>query len=354
MTGHDVRSGGVALVVATALLAGWWFLAASPAGAMHAYLAAWLLAAAFPLGALPWVMLIDLAGEPRWTAGLAKPLRRMLCAAPAAGLLLVPILVMPLAMFHRTAGAFASPFAHWWLAPTPYVVRSVVYFLIWSALSMIFARPPEPARSARRRGVAAAGLGVHLVIVTLAAVDWVMLTESGFSSTIFGLLFLSSQMLIALSAAVLLAGEAWRRQAGGQIAALLVLACAVWLFIAFIQYLVIWSADRPDQAVWYLHRDADAGTTVEWIGFLGGFVVPVAILGVAGWRRRPGAVAIVALLLLVVHWLGTFWLVTPSFRHHFGLAGTELSGSLALTGVLLAVLLLGGAARRRFTAPGHE
>jgi hypothetical protein len=347
MTDARFRFGAAALLLGVVLLLGWWFLAASPAAAMHAYLAAWLVAAALPLGALPWVMAIDLVGTPLWTAGVVVPLRRMLWLLPVAGLLLIPILAAHGAVF--PASRLPSAFGRSWMAPTPSIVRSVVYFIIWCGLGLIFATPPR-AGSHGRRGLAVIGLAVHLPLITLAAIDWAMATEAGWSSPIFGLLFLSSQMLLALAAAILLAGAEWRLQAGAPMVVLLLTGCAVWLFLQFIQFLVIWSADLPNQVTWYIHRDADAGITVEWIGFLGGFMIPAAALGAMGWYRRPGVIAGIAALLLVVQALEMLWLVTPSYRHHFGLGGTEVAGSIGLVAVLLACAMLGNAIRNRHGA----
>ena len=346
MTARALRPAAGLLLLGAILLIGWWLFAASPSGAMHGYLAAWLVAAALPLGALPCVLLFDLVGIPIGTSGLAIELRRMLWLMPLAGLLLIPVLAAHGSEFpHAT---LPSEFGRWWLAPAPMIVRSVGYFVIWSVFALAFATPPRVADG--RRGLALAGLALHLPLITLAAVDWAMATEAGWSSGLFGLLFLSSQMVFALAAAVLLAGGPWRRAAGSAAATLLLIASAVWLFLQFMQFLVMWSADRPDQVIWYIHRDADAGRTIEWIGFIGGFVLPGALLAALGWHRRPGVTAGVAALLLIVHGLEMFWLVTPSYRHHFGLGGTEICGSFGLVAVLLACAPLRDALRPRQAA----
>ncbi len=204
--------------------------------AMPSYLATWLFWASVPIGALPILMLLDLAG-PGTDFGLAPTLRGLLWLVPLAAVLMIPVLLLPHSLFGWSMGrGFDTPFGGAWMSHSAFIARSIVYFVIWSVLALAFLRPPSPAREGGRRGVAAIGLFVHLFTVTLASVDWAMATEPNWISPEFGLIVLAAQATIAVSVAVLLAGNVWRQTNPDFAATILLTAAGMWIFLHFMQY----------------------------------------------------------------------------------------------------------------------
>lgn len=304
--------------------------------AMPSYLAAWLFIEALPFGALPLVMVADLLGMEERSRPqaliFAAPLRRQLLLAPLAALLAIPMLfrVHPL-FFHGEH--LATPLARAWMAPAHYIIRVVIYLIVWTVMALFFALPPTP-RHPRSRGLTVLGLLLHFVIGSFAAVDFAMAVEPKWSSGDFGLLFIASQSVIALSFAMLRQGRAWMPVTRQAMVLLGLVGC--WMFLQYTQFLPIWSANMPAEAVWYLHRDADGGHTIEWIGFIGGFVLPLLILPL----RRYGGIAAIAALLLVVQALGMLWLITPSFRAKFALLGIDIAEFIGLLGIVIGISLI--------------
>jgi hypothetical protein len=327
-------------------LAGAALLLASPvlslltgARVMPSYLADWLFWSSLPLGALPVVMLLDLAG-PGPGFGLEPALRRQLLLMPGAALLLIPILVRPGVLFGWAMGhGFTTPFGHAWMNHGAFIVRSVVYFALWIILALIFRKPPAPGAVARRQGIAAIGLFAYALTATLAAVDWAMTVEPNWSSPEFGMLLISTEAAIAVSAALLLAGTASRQAAREEAAAFLLAAAAVWVFLQFIQYLVIWSADKPSDIAWYLHRAGSGSEVVVWFGFIGGFIIPFFTLLSPRLRRHPVTLPANAILMLCVQALGTLWLITPSLRQRFMISAMDVLELAGLGGVMLGACL---------------
>lgn len=305
--------------------------------AAHGYFAAWLIAVSLPLGALPVLMIMDLAGA-RETAARAA-LRLLLGALPVLALLLVPVLLDLRAVFpwptnSLLARASAEPLkglaVHWYL-PGFFGLRSVVYLVIWVALSLFFVRaaPPSP----RHRAVAGIGLGLHLVVGTLAAFDWWMSLDQAFLSSVYGLLVIVSQAALAMIAAALIGivTEADLRLERPFVLALLTVLCAA-AFLQFSQYLVIWSANLPKEIVWYQAR---------WVGALGpAFVIGApTLLVVAAVALVPSALASLRLptaaalgALLLVALLDLACLASP--RGSFTVAGAAL--------VLVFLIVVGG------------
>lgn len=220
-------------------------------------------------------------------------------------------------------------------------------------LALLFVVPPKPGTVHRRRGVAAIGLFLYALSATLAAIDWVMAVEPDWSSPELGLLVVSSQAAIAVSVALLLAGDTWRRAAPEAAASFLLIVVAGWIFLQFIQFLVIWSADKPVDITWYLHRDNGFGRAAAWIGFIAGFVVPLLQLLSLRSRRRPITLPAMAVLVLCVQALGMLWLVTPSMRHHFTITFMDVLELAGIGAITLAGCVWLGPMRRRHAEAAH-
>ncbi|HEX2944114.1 MAG TPA: hypothetical protein VHO91_23870, partial [Rhodopila sp.] len=235
-----------------------------------------------------------------------------------------------------------TPFGKAWMAHGPFIARAIVYIVLWALLALMFFRPPAATAIDRRRGVAAIGLFIYAVTITLAAADWAMAVEPGWFSAEFGVLFAASQIAIAVSFAVLLAGAVWRSTEPEAAASFLLGAAGIWLFAQFVQFLVIWSGDKPAEITWYLHRTGAGSLTVVWIGFIAGVVLPVLLLMSWRLRRHPQILPLAAVLIIVSQALGMLWLVTPSLRHHFVVSGMDALEMAGIGGLMVGICLLFG------------
>ena len=95
---------------------------------------------------------------------------------------------------------------------------------------------------------------------------------------------------------------------------------------------MVWSANQPNEALWYLHRLGGLGEAAICAGALLP-VLALVLLPVQGMAQRGWPVALVAALALLVQLLQSFWLVTPAFRGRFTLTladGVAAGGLLAL------------------------
>ena len=311
---------------------------------MPSYLAAWLFFLAVPLGALPLVMALELAGL--GASALAGHLRGVLMALPVAALLAIPVLIGVRELYPWSASPLPG-FAGGWWTPGGFTIRCVVFLAIWTLLGLVYARRPTPRSARWRRKLAVPGLGLHLVMGTLAAGDWAMSLEPGLNSSSFGLLLIAAQCGIALSAALLLAAAGRDGVAAAMGARLLLVLLGAWMFLHFTQYLIVWSADLPNEIVWYRQRDSGLGRGAEWFALACFLLALIALLP----RRFAGSIAAVgamAALVLLLHLVETLWMVAPAFRGQFALRWTD---PLLLIGVggLVAGCALG--LGHRFGAP---
>ena len=309
---------------------------------MPSYLGAWLFVLALPLGALPVVMGLELMGQPD---GLVTALlRRLVAIMPLAAVLAVPVLLKAKGLF-PALGTIGDGLPGWWMTQPFFLARAVLFLGVWTALAFVFSRPATSFPAGGRRPLlAGAGLALHFVMGTLAADDWAQAVEPSFNSSAFGLLLIATQAGIAVSLAVSMAATGRRstlerlddtatRHRGTVLAVLL----GAWGFLAFTQYLVVWSANLPKEVVWYQHRAAGIGQAAEDSAAILCFVALLCLLS-RRLPRAPGLLAWVAAALVVLHGVEMLWLVTPAFRATFSLTLADL---LALAGA--AGLGIGGA-----------
>jgi len=220
--------------------------------------------------------------------------------------------------------------------------RFALYAVIWLTLA---ARLSVWRGDRRSTPASAGGLVLWALTTTFFAFDWIMGLEPAWYSDILGLIFMGSALSMALALPFLLPGvypDADRRPAleGARrdLAHLWLAAILFWVFVAFSQYLIIWSGDLPHEIRWYAHRGQGGW---QWLALammtLCG-ALPFAALLPAGWKRRARPLAVLAALVLLGHALEFAWLVLPAYYpHHWPLGWRSPVAllTLAAPGLLL-------------------
>lgn len=231
------------------------------------YLAAWLCLAALPLGALPLLVGLD-ALAPKRFAPLRPTLLRALRLMPAVALLALPLGAVVPALYAFARGAPApTPLAAVWLTTPFLLVRLAAALALWIWLCRRATRPGYPL---------ALVLGLHAVLATVLSFDLVTALDPRLASSLVGLLVMVSWSGLALAAAILWTSS--RPEAGAVPLALLL---AAWAFLHFVQFLVVWSANLPAEASWYLARGGLLGRAFSLAG-------GAAALAAAALTLRPG------------------------------------------------------------------
>lgn len=327
-----------AAILGIALLAIGLFLA--PERALHAYLAAYAYGLSIALGALCLVMIAHASGA-KWFVVVRRLAEAVAGTLPVFALLLVPVLlgsawlypwVPPLDDLPETVREAVQAKDGWLNLPF-FVARAVVYLTVWCGLAFALARwshrqdrrdgadaPP------RERPVLLSGLGLLAFAFTLtfAAVDWLMSLQPEWTSTVFGVYWFAGGMVGALALLTLLA---WGLERGGPLAGwvapshyhalgrLLLTFVVFWAYIAYAQGFLIWIANLPAEAGWYLARWEHGWSWVLWTLILGHFALPFFALLSRPLKRSGRAMAAVAVWLLAMHYVDVFWLVLPALGH---------------------------------------
>jgi hypothetical protein len=203
-----------------------------------------------------------------------------------------------------------------------FVLRALIYFAIWIGLAFVLGvwRDPAAVRS-RSLPLGAAGAVVLAPTASFAGVDWILSLEPTFHSSIFGMLWLSTQALGAFAFALVLAlllargprTAHLREQGLVGLGSLLLALVLLWGYFAFIQYLIIWSGDLPDAAAWYVARGEGLWRVSIWLTVAGHLVLPAIALLSSRARQSPRIVLLLAAIVLLAHFADVAWLTVPAF-----------------------------------------
>lgn len=299
------RLGALTIVVALAVAA---VAVLLPEAAAEAWWFAAVLLAGLATGALGLLMIGHLMSED-WLAPVRRDAEAVALAAPLVAIFFAPLAFRLGALYPWASSEISGlpgPRAAY-LDPGLFLLRAVAYLAIWIALAVWM------PRAANKRIASGVGLALLAPTVTLAANDWVLSREPFWWSSLFGFGFAVSQLLgaFALVVALVLARRPPERERMvGLERALLTLALLV-LWTWFAQFLIVWLANLPEEAAWYLLRSDEWLWPLAYVA-LPALAIAVVILappGVGRWTMLTGA-----LLLLVQHLAHMAWLLLPSGR----------------------------------------
>ena len=320
-----------ALLVGVLASAGWVLAAVVGADVMPSYLAGWLLVFGIPAGALLLVLAQEALGYVGWS--VLPMLRRAVLLLPVVSLFAIPLLLLQHGLYGRPGLDGSAPAA--WAGRGGFDVRMIVILVVLSVFAVIFSR--TPARP--RRSLAVLGCMLQIPLLSVAAVDWVMALQPGLNSSSIGLLMISSQLGTACClVGFVVAVRSSTRFPDQGMALLLTAVLALWGFLHFVQYLVIWSADLPGEIVWYQARLGGVGSAAVAFAAVATFLALAILPSALG--RVPAVLASTTAMLLLAHLIETLWLVTPAFRGHFSITAPDLLATFGFGALMIGLTLV--------------
>jgi hypothetical protein len=325
--------GGIGLLLA---LLGWLLEPDVFADAWLAALTAWI---GWPLGCLALLLTHALTGG-RW----GDTIRAQLLAGIGTLPLLLPA-ILPL--------LFVLPRLYPWMQPAesvslsnrfylnvPFAAgRGIVYLVVWFGLAAVALR-------AVRRGtslavIAPIGLILLGLTVTFAAIDATMSLDPHFVSSDYGMIAAAEGGLLALSICVFgcAMNAAIPVDALDDLGRLLLGLLVLWAYLDFVQLLIVWQSDLPNEAPWYISRSTNGWGTLAALVALGHFLLPFFALMAPALRCSRRGIAAIAALLIMMEVLRAWWLVLPAGGH--GVSWIDITAMLALGGLSAALALRG-------------
>ena len=297
----------------------------------RAALGGWLVAAVWigsiPIGALGLLMMMRMIPGP-WRDELALPTQRLTLLMPLAALAMVPVLV-GVGRLYPWVDLSLHGYRAAYLSVWTFELRTIVFFA--AAIAVVVLLPRSTGQA-----LAAGGIIALTLYDTTMVVDWLMTLDPSFHSSGFALYAMSIQYAIAVGALIVLrlaVGPAGENTS--VLGALLITVLLTWTYLAFMQYLIIWSGNLPQGVAWFAKRGSGGWSVVE-------YVITISALGPLFLLFFPpvraGRFWLIALSLVVM--LGKVfelaWLVLPTMANPgIGMA----SMVLAVVGLVALVLV---------------
>jgi hypothetical protein len=321
--------GGVALIVA---ISGAF---TSPDKFYQSYLFSYLLVLGLTLGSLGLLMLQHLTGG-NWGIIIRRPLEAAAQNIWLVFLMFVPVVLGMNSLYRawmdpevRKADPL-SPLQQRYLTSSGFLIRAVIYFVIWFALIWIFNSwsrrqdVDQEDRALRRHFKLLAGPGIILYVVamTFASIDWVMSLSPHWASTIYGFIFVAGQAISAMSlmiaVVVLLSGSepfagVLQKRHLHDLGKLLFAFTMLWAYFDFSQLLIIWSGNLPEEITFYRSRLNGGWGVIAVIVLVFHFAVPFLLLLSQDVKRNARLVSKIALGMLFMRLVDLFWMTRPEF-----------------------------------------
>lgn len=341
--GAFLRRLDVAVVALIGIGLSVWMIA--PAAFSRGWLIGWLFWSGLSLGALPILMLQWLTGG-AWGAALRRPCEAAAGTMPLVAILFIPIVFGAPQIFPWTAADFFErhdwPHKQIYLNLPFFAVRAIIYFAVFIALAATLRSLSRRAETVRLRRISSAGLIVYFLLMIFASTDWVASLIPEWRSSIFPVIFMTSQFLSSLAFGIVVL--CWADLKGVLVPPIsekplhdlgnLLLAFVIfWTYVSFAQLLLIWAGNLPNEISWYLPRSSGGWQYVALGLALLQFAVPFALLLSRAAKRHRQRLGVIAGIVLGAGAVNVWWLVAPSVdpgRITFPLADSLLFVAIGL------------------------
>lgn len=331
-------------------------LVSNPAQFFRSYLVAFALVLGVALGSLAISMLHHMSGG-AWGLVIRRILEASSRTIPLVALFAVPLFfglrhLYPWADPARVAADEILRHRAIYMNPTGVAIRLAVCLLLWTVLAQALSRmskrqddAPEPGLERKMRLVAAPGLALYCLLVSVVSVDLLMSLDLHWFSAIYGVYVVGGQALSGLAFTLVVClflarngpmQEVLQPRHVHDLGKLLLAFTMLWAYFALSQFLIIWSGNLPEEIGFFHDRLTGGWGAVSLALALFHFAVPFVFLLSRNFKRDLGKLVWIAGLLLFMRWVDLFWLVSPAFHPgKLSLHWLDLTTPVALFGIWL-------------------
>jgi len=332
----------------SAIAAGLGFVEGSVDHVLRAWLLGLMLTFGFSVGGLALLMVQYCSGG-KWGLLLRRPLEAMSRTLPLVFIYWVVIAFTQKKLYLWAAvedvntalksgwinevQAHAIEFKRPMLNPTAFVVTGLVCFAIWGfytwrlnvlGVQRDAASPATtPEWIKRFENISGPGIVIYAITMSAAVIYWVMSLDPTWYSSVYGLLFLVGQAygVLALSIIVVISlskAEPFKtilRQTEQHDLGKFTFAFVMLnIYLAFSQFLIIWSGNLPEEIPWYLDRIRGHWGVIITLDFLFHWLIPFTLLLSRDLKRNKKRLVRVCQWMIFARAFDLFWLIEPNFK----------------------------------------
>jgi hypothetical protein len=215
--------------------------------------------------------------------------------------------------------------AFWWV--------SLLCFTIWGfytwrlnalGLERDAASPATtPEWIKRLENISGPGIVIYAITMSAAAIYWVMSLDPTWYSSVYGLLFLVGQayQVLALGIIVVISlskGEPFktilRQTEQHDLGSFTFAFVMLNIYLAFSQFLIIWSGNLPEEIPWYLDRVTGGWGVIITLDFIFHWLIPFTLLLSRDLKRNKKRLLRVCQWMVFAKAFDLFWLIEPNFK----------------------------------------
>jgi hypothetical protein len=348
----------VGLIFLLALVAG--FFIAGPQQFLRSYLVGLYFWFGAGMGCLVMLIIHFVSGG-AWGMMIRRPLEAGTRTLYVMWLLFLPLLIFAPKLYFwadpANAGDKIVQAKHLYLNVPFLWIRWLIYGVIWLGLTTLlnrWSRLEDETKSVKYSSalekLSGPGIVAYFFTITFASVDYLMSLDVTWASTIYGFLVAAGQALTAMSvvvATLVLLGKytpmnhAITKRHLHDLGKLMLAIVMMWAYLSFSQYLIIYSANLPQEITWYVRR-LNGGW--QWVGLvllLFHFALPFALLLSQSLKKNPNTISMIAIFIICIRVVDVFWLVEPNFvdvKHPvFTVSWLDFAAPLGFGGLWLAM-----------------
>ena len=339
-------------LVATVVAAGLAFADGSIDHVLRAWLLGLMLTFGFAVGGLALLMVQYITGG-KWGLLLRRPLEAMSRTLPLVFVYWVVIAISVKKLYLWASPAMvadgvkrglispdqleainhAISFKHPMLNPAAFWLTSITCFAIWGfymwklnalGLERDAASPATtPEWIKRFENISGPGVLIYAITMSAAAIYWVMSLDPTWYSSVYGLLFLVGQGYQVLALGIIVAvslskGEPFktilRTTEQHDLGKFTFAFVMLNIYLAFSQFLIIWSGNLPEEIPWYMDRFNGGWGVIITLDFLFHWLIPFTLLLSRDLKHNKKRLVLVCQWMVFAKAFDLFWLIEPNFK----------------------------------------
>lgn len=320
---------------------------------LYSYLFAYLFWLELTLGAMSMLMIYPLT-----YGGWGAVTRRILEAANKT-IYLMAVLFTPILVGFPKIYSWANlvkfdleKFAHKkvYFNYLFFSVRSIFYLISWLILAYILEHwlngNKTGVKDKRTAKFSAFGLVFIGLSVTWAAIDWQMSLDPTWRSTMYGFIFIIGQAFGAWAFTLLVyniilkfyTNIYFSKKIELDLANILLTLVILWAYVSFMQYLIIWSGNLPDEVSWFFERMSNGWQYLMLLLYCFLFASPFLVLLFRNLKTNRVAMIALLLIILMFRILERYWMIMPSLKP-FSFSYTDITLLLGLGALWISLFL---------------
>jgi hypothetical protein len=330
----------------------------------QAYLVAYTFWMGVVLGSLALLMVQHLSGGV-WGIVLRRPFEAAVRTIPYMAVLFLPI-------------AFGMHSIYSWSLPEAandpvlqqkalylnvpfFYARQAFYFIVWGTIGHLLTswsaehdRTGDPALLGKLQKLSGAGVLIYGLTMTFAMVDWTLSVNPHWFSTIWGMLYAGGQGLSAFAFGIIVLlmlaqtaplNKVLTNHHFHDLGKLMFAFLMLWAYLSFSQFLIIWSANLPEEIPHYLNRWDNSWKYLSIFIVVGHFMLPYALLLSRDLKRNMSKLRVIATWILLARVADYYWHIAPEYHTDgFNFSLLDVALPLALGGIFITLFVsnLGG------------